>query len=200
MLASLSRVFFVVAAAAALSACTWTPHSVALQPKMNVEASGVGAGTRLYVRVIDERDDTNVGHRSVSTVGAKISAENLMSIVDAQLREGLTKKGYTLVGSEVGADATATYRLRAFKFYIEQGFWSGGENVSAALAVDSRRGSSDYSNVYRYRYDDRILVVPTGKGLDELMNAALSDILQQALSDRAFDTFVTQRPVLPPTQ
>jgi YajG family uncharacterized lipoprotein len=127
--------------------------------------------------------------------GAKITAEQLPSIVETQLREGETKKGYTLVPSQEGSEATVTFRLRSFKLGIEQGFWSGGQNVAAALSVDARRGPKDYSNVYRHESEKRIQVIPDGHEIDQVMTAALSEILSKALSDGNLDLFLTGRSI-----
>ena len=166
-----------------------------LQPQVDVAQSSVGAGTRLYMRVIDERDDMIVGHRAVGDNGAKITAEQLPSMVETQLREGETKKGYTLIPSQEGSEATVTFRLRSFKLGIEQGFWSGGQNVAAALSVDARRGPKDYSNVYRHESEKRIQVIPDGHEIDQVMTAAISEILSKALSDGNLDLFLTGRSI-----
>jgi uncharacterized lipoprotein len=174
-----------------ISGCAWTPHSVDLQPQVSTAQSSVGTGTRLFMRFVDERDDMIVGHRAVGDNGAKITAEQLPSVVEAQLRDGETKKGYTLVPSQEGSDATVTFRLRSFKLGIEQGFWSGGQNVAAALTVDARRGLKDYNNVYRHESEKRIQVIPDGHEIDQVMTAALSEILNKALSDDNLDLFLT---------
>ena len=173
------------------SGCAWTPHSVDLQPQVSTAQSSVGTGTRLFMRFVDERDDMIVGHRAVGDNGAKITAEQLPSVVEGQLRDGETKKGYTLVPSQEGSDATVTFRLRSFKLGIEQGFWSGGQNVAAALTVDARRGLKDYNNVYRHESEKRIQVIPDGHEIDQVMTAALSEILSKALSDDNLDLFLT---------
>ena len=188
-----SKIRFSVLLMAALfiSGCAWTPHSVDLQPQVGVAQSSVGASTRLYMRFVDERDDMIVGHRAVGQDGAKITAEQLPSVVEARLREGETSKGYTLVPSQEGSDASVTFRLRSFKLGIERGFWSGGQNVAAALSVDARRASKDYSNVYRHESEKRIQVIPDGHEIDQVMTAALSEILSKALSDGNLDLFLT---------
>ena len=126
--------------------------------------------------------------------GAKVSATSLPTIVESRLREGLIAKGYELVDSEDTADAKVTFRLRAFQFYIEQGFWSGGQNANAVLAADARRGEKDFTNVYRYSNEKRIQVIPDGGGIDTQMNSVLSEVLNKALADTSLDAFLTGKP------
>lgn len=176
-----------LAAVFSLSACAFTPHDVQVKPTAQAVASSVGQGTRVFFRFIDDRDDVTIGHRGVGSVGAKISSGDLPQSVEAQLRDELLKKQFQIVGSEVGSDASVTYRLRSFKFGIEQGFFSGGRNAAAALAVDAQRGSRTYANVYRYNSEERIMFVPGGDEIDNQMNAALNQILTKADTDEALD-------------
>jgi uncharacterized lipoprotein YajG len=176
-----------------VNGCAFTPHQLQLAPKINVAESEVGQGTKINFRFLDERDDTTIGHRSVATVGAKISAEQLPGFVEQQLRDGLAKKHYQFVDTESAANASVVYRLRALKFEIESGFFTGGRNASAALAVDVRRGQQSYTTVYRYNSEERILFLPGGDEIDNQMNEALGQILNKALADAAFDQFIAMR-------
>jgi uncharacterized lipoprotein YajG len=175
---------------AALSACAWTPHELDLAPKTLPVQSAVGNGTSLYFKFTDERDDLTIGHRSTATVGAKISAANLPATVEKSLREELQSKKFVIMESEEKADASVVYRLRAFKFYISQGFWAGKKNVSAVLAVDAHRGGKSYSNIYRYNSADTIVFVPGGKDIDAQMNDALEQILDKAAADKDLEAFL----------
>ena len=168
-----------------VGACAFTPHELAVKPAVEPAASDVGQGTRVFFRFVDERDDVTIGHRSVATVGAKISSSDLPGIIEAQLRQSLMKKQFQLTDSEPAGVAEVTYRLRSFKFDIESGFFSGGRNASAALAVDARRGDRSYTTVYRYNSEERILFVPAGNEIDAQMNAALNQILVKADADES---------------
>lgn len=153
----------------------------------------VGDRTSLAFKFSDERDDVTIGHRSVATVGAKISAHRLPAVIEAQLRNILTAKGYRLLSDTPGADAEVVYRLRSFKFDIEAGFWTGGRNAAAALAVDARRRDRTYTTVYRTNSEERILFVPGETEINQQMNAALNDILTKAAADTQLDQVLTQR-------
>jgi uncharacterized lipoprotein len=190
---SFQRFKIIVSCAAALllSACAFTPHDLALYPSTSVSPSTVGSGTKVYFRFVDDRDDTVVGVRGARAMGAKIAAPTLPAVAEARLKEGLQTKGYALVSDEQASDDTVTYRMRSFKFNVETGFWSGSDNVSAVLAVDALKNGKTYSNVYRFNSQHSAQVVPAGEDLDLMMNRALSDILQQAVTDSALDKFLT---------
>ena len=187
----LAYVISIIAVGASLAGCAFTPHELELKPSANVVASTVGQNTRLYYRFSDERDDAVVGHRGAGAVGSKITAESLPHVVDQQIRDGLKAKGYQLVDNETGADAKVTFRLRAFKFDIETGFFTGGQNTSAVLAADAWRAGKTYTNVYRYNSEERIMFVPGGNTIDNQMTQALNQILSKALADAALDGALT---------
>ena len=96
----------ILAVGAGLAGCAFTPHELELKPSANVVASTVGQNTRLYYRFSDERDDATIGHRGAGAwMGAKITAQDLPTLVDQQIRDGLKAKGYQLVDNEAAADA-----------------------------------------------------------------------------------------------
>ncbi len=177
----------------ALAACAWTPAELELKPNATVPSSTVGNGTTLSFKFSDERDDVTIGHRSVATIGAKISSQQLPVVVETQLQKILTAKGYRIVSNVTGGDAEVVYRLRSFKFDIEAGFFTGGRNAAAALAVDARRREKTYTTVYRTNTEERILFVPGEAEINQQMNAALNEILGKAASDSQLDQFLTQR-------
>lgn len=172
------------------AACAFTPHDTELRPTVQSSDSTVGQGRPVFFRFVDERDDVVVGHRSVGSFGAKVSATNLPTIVESQLRQSLEKKAFVLIGAEQPGTPTVVYRLRSFKFEVESGFFTGGRNATATLAVDARRGERSYNNVYRYNSEQRIVFVPGGSEINDQMNAALTQVLQQAAEDKELDRFL----------
>ena len=175
----------------ALGACAFTPHQVTLAPKTSFSSDSSGSGTSIYLEIIDDRDDTTVGHRGAGTMGSKITAPNLMNTLRTNLRDGFLKKGYQIVDAESAANANVTIKLRAFKYYVETGFFSGGENINAVLVLEALKAGGDYRNTYRYKDEERILIVQTGDSLDESLNAALATIMTQLMSDSKLHAFLT---------
>jgi uncharacterized lipoprotein YajG len=182
-----------VGALCLLSACTFTPAELALKPTSSTVASDAGHGTSVSFKFVDERDDVTVGHRGVATVGAKINAEDLPRTIEANLRQDLAGKQFVLLPEGQHADAEVIFRLRSFKFDIESGFFTGGRNAAAALAVDARKGEKTYNNIYRYNNEQRILFVPGESEINQQMNAALNQILTDAYNDTELTRFLAGR-------
>ncbi len=123
-------------------------------------------------------------------IGADITSAQIMPIIERELRTGFAAKGFTIANDGVPADATVTARLRAFKFFIETGFWTGAENTSVAIGINADRGVKDYEQVYRYSTEDRTMVVPKGTEIDEALNAALADVFRQIFADQQLMQFI----------
>lgn len=159
-----------------------------LRPMAVAGNSDLGRGTKVYFRFVDERDDVVIGHRGVGGNGAAINTTDLPKVMETSLRDALSRRGYQLVDAEQASDASVTYRLRSMKFDISQGFFTGGEDVTAAMAVEAKRGNRTYDQVYRYNDEQRDVVVPTGNAIDDHVNTALTSILQQAYGDNNLDS------------
>lgn len=183
----------VAAALALLTSCAFTPHDLELHPTVQPVESGIGHDTRLFFRFVDDRDELTVGNRGAGLMGAKVSAANLPQLIEAQLHLDLQKKAFQFASSESGADATVIYKLRSFSFKIETGFFTGGRDANAALAVEAIRNGKTYDKIYRSTSETRILFVPTGDEIDGQMSAALNDILTQADKDQDLDRFLTAK-------
>ena len=194
MTTSILRLVTAALVCVVLGGCAFTPHDVHLQPFETYNQSGVGAGTHIFFRFVDERDDLTLGARGAAGQGSRISASALPSTMQAQLRDVLSRKGFSLKGKEGDSDATVNYRMRSFKFEVETGFLTGSDNVSAVLAVDVLRRGRTYTNVYRFNSQHTAMVVPGGGDLDIMMNAAMNDLLRQADGDSALFQFLVKGP------
>jgi uncharacterized lipoprotein len=194
MTTSILRLVTAALVCVVLGGCAFTPHDVNLQPFETYNQSGVGAGTHIFFRFVDERDDLTLGARGAAGQGSRITASALPSMMQAQLRDVLSRKGFSLTGQEGDTDATVNYRMRSFKFEVETGFLTGSDNVSAVLAVDVLRRGRTYTNVYRFNSQHTAMVVPGGGDLDIMMNAAMNDLLRQADGDSALFQFLVKGP------
>ena len=188
---SVRNVLTLVVMALGLSACAFTPHDVAVTAKAPTEQSTVGAGTNLFLEVIDDRESTVVGQRGVGLQGADITSNQIMSVLEQEIAAGFKAHGFNVVDSAGASDVEVEARLRAFKFFIESGFFSGAENTSVAIGVEGKRGTDDYDRVYRSSSEDTALVVPAAASIDEKLNASLQNVLSQMFADKKLMEFLT---------
>ena len=192
------RLFILALPMVVASACTFVPADVDVQPSARATPSNIGHGVRVVFKFIDERDDIVVGHRGVGGQGAKIEAPTLDAVLEAKLREGLEQKSFVPVAESGSANQEVTYRLRSFKFDVESGFFTGGQNAAVALAVEARRGGRSYDNVYRNNSEQRIMAIPGESGINQQMNQVLDQVLSGAYGDAALDRFLAGGDASPP--
>ena len=177
---------------ALLAACAWTPHEVAITAQAPLETSSVGKGVTVALDVVDDRDDLVVGQRGAGMQGADITVKDIIPALETELKEGLEAKGFTVVSSKDSADAEFQANLRAFKFFIETGFWTGAENVNVVIKVEAEKGTDDFERNYRVSEEDRTMVIPAGEVIDDKLNAALEIVLSKIMADEELMAFLIQ--------
>lgn len=175
-----------------LSACVWTPHEVIVTAKAPVEPSSVGKGVTVALEVFDDRDDPVVGQRGAGLEGADITVKDIVPALETEIKDGLEAKGFTVVSAKESADAELQANLRAFKFFIETGFWSGAENVNVVIKVEAEKGTSDFERNYRVSEEERTMVIPAGEVIDDKLNAALEFVLTKIMNDQDLMEFLVQ--------
>ena len=167
-----------------VSACTFTPHEVEISAKAPKTESAIGAGVTVALQVIDDRESTVVGQRGAGMLGADITVNDILSVLNTELTEGLEANGFKVTAPGSTADAELEVRLRAFKFFLESGFFTGAENTSVVVALEAEKKGTDFDQTYRSSREERTLFVPGGGSIDANLNAALTAILGQIVGDR----------------
>lgn len=178
------------------SGCAFTPHEVQMSAAVPRMTSDIGKGITVGLRIIDDRDSSTVGQRGVGMQGADVSANALIPHIERQTQQLLSDKGFKVVGynDNTNTDAKLTVSMRAFKFFIETGFWTGANNVEVILKSEARNDAEDYVNTYRFNTEERMLVVPDGAGIDDMLNSALLDVFTQMAADGELFEFLANKP------
>lgn len=176
-----------------LGACAFTPHQIPITATAPKVESSVGDGIVLSLEVLDDRDSTVVGQRGTGMMGADITAPEVIAALERELTAGLEAQGFTVVPANSRADVDLEARLRAFKFFIETGFWTGAENTDVVVAVEAERAGEDYDRVYRASGETASIFVPGGEAIDQKLNAAFNSVLSQIMNDDALIAFLARR-------
>ena len=187
-----SRVTVCFAALVTASACAFTPHEVSITAEPSTTPSSIGDGVSVAFKVVDDRDDLVVGQRGAGMQGADITANGIIPAIEKELKEGIEAKGFRIVSMGDAADADFEANLRAFKFFLETGFWTGAENTNVAIRVDAKKLDREFVGMYRSNSEERTLVVPDGEAIDTKLSAALSEVLTDILEDRELMKFLAQ--------
>ena len=169
-----------------LSGCTFTPHQVKFTaaPVMHANTQ-IGAGTTLSLHMLDDRDRRTVGQRGIGAIGADVTAPALMPYLTQQITTGFRAQGFTLVSDQSHADAQVTVSLRSFRWDVQMGFFTGGEDVYVSIKAEGTRADRQEDVVKTYQYDSetRAFFVAHGAEISEKMDAGLAAVLSQLFSD-----------------
>ncbi|NIR47671.1 hypothetical protein GWO43_25635 [candidate division KSB1 bacterium] len=175
-----------------MTGCAFTPHKAKVsidQPK--IAPSTTAQGTTIRLKVVDERDDQDLGRRGAGIAVAKVRAEGLMPQFTQAVEEGFRKKGFELINDTAAADAELLVVLRALKFEESAGFFTVGAEADATILAEAKRGDEDYRNQYRSSDEDRQFAISFGGGIDEQLSLVLNDVLAQLFNDKRLDDFLT---------
>jgi uncharacterized lipoprotein YajG len=175
-----------------VSACAYTPHDVQIDAQAPVINSTAGEGTKLGLRIFDDRPSTTVGQRGAMNMGADITANQLMDRFEDQVNESYVAQGFEIVEyNDPSANARLEASMRNFDFFIESGFWTGANNVDIVIKADAENGSKTYAETYRFQSEERMLVVPDAEKISASLNAGLTDVLTKMTTDSQLKEVLT---------
>lgn len=174
-----------LAASVMASGCAFNPQVAQINPNVEVASGDLGKDTIVAFRVVDERDTKTIGNRGAAFgKGAKItSAQDVAALVHQTIAEGLGKKGFGITDYSEDLSPRLTVELRSLEYGTSVGFWTGGVQVVAALKGVAVKDGRTYERMYRYDNEKRVVVVPTAGKNDEMLNAALNDVMTQFFDD-----------------
>jgi uncharacterized lipoprotein YajG len=183
----MKRLLVIVAGLVLFSGCAFNPQQANLSPTINIPTSEEGKNVTIAVRVIDERPSKTLGRRGTAYGAAAeiTAAQDLATIVNQQVIDGLRKKGFNPVAYDETKDPRLTVEVRLLEYSTSQGFWTGGVHIKGALKAIAQRSGNTYENMYRSEKEERVMVVPTAGANEEWINTVLADVLQQMFADTA---------------
>jgi len=169
-----------------MSGCAFSPQSARIRPIASVAESNVGKGVVVAVRVVDERPDQAIGKRGAGGVGADIVPANQIEVaVQELLVASLKKRGFSVVDSNVSAQAKLGVEVRFLQYSVSQGLGSGGINIKVAIKATASNGGQIYEQLYRNDKEERVQFIPAAQTNENWINESLSKCIQDLLDDTA---------------
>lgn len=179
------------------SGCAFVPHEANLAiTSPSVSAHSDARHTKLYMNIVDDREDSDVGRRGAGIAASKVKAEGLIQKFVTTVEEGFRAKGYILTTSKADANAELMVALRTLKFEESAGFFTVGAEADAAIYANAEKGSEDYRQYYRASDEDRQLAISFGSGIDAQLSQVLKEALTKLFNDQQLDNFLTGRSAL----
>lgn len=181
----MTRFIILMAAIVAMTGCTYTPQSATIDPTIEVAEENLGQGAVVKLNVKDERANDEIGRRGTGALrGAAITSErSVAEVFQDELSEVLTKKGFVVAGPDDDYQTKLDVEIRALEYSTSMGFWTGGEHMNVAVKVIGDNGGEPYENFYRSEEEKRVMFVSGAKGNEELINAAVAEVLKQFAAD-----------------
>jgi uncharacterized lipoprotein YajG len=173
--------------------CAFTPQHISLAPQIDNVNSDIGKGLEVGVKVVDERTDRILGHRSVGAVGSEMTIDDQPEItIKKAILESLKKNGFTPVEYNPNLQRNLKVEIREIKFYISMGFWTGGVHTNAAIKADAINNGKTHEEFYREQNERRVMFIPGAKDNERDVNNTLSKTLQKLHHDPALMNFLAQ--------
>ena len=187
---------FIVTAVFALvfiNGCAFTDQKAVLNPTLEFSSQNFGNGQQVGIKVLDERPDKTLGYRGAQggNIGGKITTDqDVAKVLEDKIKEGLKMQGFEPTSYSDGVSRTMKVELRSLKYFISTGFWSGGAHTKSALKVIARNSGKEFEEFYRVEKEETIIFIPGAEGNEQLINSALSEILQKLFTDQKLFEFL----------
>lgn len=171
-----------------LGACSFKPMSVYVHPQLATSESTLTAEAQpVWLDVVDERAAPQLGSRSISGKTAAITAQNdlLMSLRKAFM-QSYQQQGFTFAAEKT--EGIAEIQLALLKTdYVSQSKALGGTitTLNTELQVKAQSGINRYEKSYRSSAENKTAFTPMQEAIEEMVNKALTDVLQRAANDQA---------------
>ena len=176
----------ILAVAGICSGCAFTPQAVVISPKVDVQASDVGADRTVNLNVVDERPRKTLGTRGVRGVGAELTIEgDLSATVQKALVEGLAKQRFKPVIDTNPESRELRVEIRNLDYTMLQGFFAGTLKVDIGLKAICVRGTQrPYEQLHRGEFATSVQVVQPDDANNSYISQAVSGAVNSLLQDR----------------
>lgn len=171
-----------------LSACAFKPMAVHVQPTLLApQAQPVSSGQPVWLEVLDERVAPELGSRSISGKTAAITAQNdlLLSLREAFI-EAYTQQGFTVVTDKAeGVPELQLVVVKTEYVSVSQALKGTTTTLNTELRLKAQSTTKNYVKNYRSSAENKTTFTPMQDAIQEMVNTALSDVLQRAVNDKA---------------
>lgn len=182
------RMFLLSMFALLLSACAYSPQQIQLDPVVTVNSSVTSASPAVALNVVDARGTTKVGSRGgVYATTANITVgSDVADAIRSKAAAALQQLGFTI---DPNADRKLQISLKQLTYRKTDGMLDQVA-VTAKLAVKADRGSQHYTSEYTAETQQQVVTTPGKDANQEILNKALSMVLQRLLDDRQLTSFL----------
>jgi uncharacterized lipoprotein len=172
-----------------LAGCATTPQAIQLNLQPDVPVSSQGHDVRVVVRVVDKRSGNILGYQTHENGEKKnpiTTVQDVAKTIYQALAQGLRRQGFGPHQYRGPSEARPRLTVTLEKLsYTRNNQGIGNQiHVQAKLAANADTVRQKYHAVYTVDKNKRHDLVDSKKENAKLVNAALTQALQNLLSDR----------------
>lgn len=175
-----------------LSACAYSPQQITIKPQVAVGDEVYGQGRSVAVEAEDRRASTAIGSRggaypdtSLITPANDISA----ALVEAT-KAGLRQQGF-LVDSTEPAAAKVKVVVDTLSYENDKDALTTKVILETVLLLEVSVAEKTYTGRYKSATSQQMVVKPSAKANELMINTLLSDTLRRALQDPKVKAFLS---------
>lgn len=172
-----------------LTGCTSAiNNTVDLRPHATVNASAIGNGKNVALRVFDERPQTLEAKYKQAKIS---SSEDVVELVTNQVTHGLTQYGFSPV-SDTSANRELTIKIMKIDYTSAKSYLGDNTETTIAVQAVAKNKTGTYTRTYRATgYSNQYLSV-TSVDPSEQVNAAFNKVLSNLLNDQELMAFLAK--------
>jgi uncharacterized lipoprotein len=178
-----------------ISACALSPHQVSIRPEIRLESPApLGIGHSIALDVADGRTGPVVGTRGGVYAGtSEIStAGDIRQPIRAELEKAFTTLGFEVRPAGDAADATLRVVIESIEYHAHGANVVREIETAATVRADAAKGTRTFSGRYQGSSKKDVLTAPDAADNEQLINAAVSRMLQRVAADRELLNFLTR--------
>lgn len=181
------RKVLLMLSALVLGACSFKPMSVYVQPKLVVPRAPLTVVQPIWLDVLDQRIAPELGSRSISGKTAAITAQNdLVASLRKAFVESYALQGFSFAPEKSEGIPELQLVLLKTDYVSSSKALKGTTTVlNTELRVKASNAAKSYEKSYRSSAENKTTFTPMQDAIEEMVNNALTDVLQRAANDKA---------------
>lgn len=178
------KILWMLVLTALTAGCALSPQTVALLPRIDVQAHPIGLGRELALEVIDRRPDSAIGARGGIYDTALITPRSPADrVLWEALAERLTASGFRVVAARPDVSLGLRVELLQLTYRASGQPVVNRVEVQAAIAALVRNGPRSLTGQYQANTSQVVFTAPSEAENERLINQVLGQALVRLLQD-----------------
>ena len=168
-----------------ISGCVFEAQQVYLNPKVNISEKNIGHNSKIFLKVIDDRDTTTIGHKgSYEGKHAQITSKNSLPVaLKQEIVRGLKTYKFKITNNSSN-NKKLTVEIRDLEYTTSSGFSSGGVHIKSYIQVIAQNNGRRIEKRYRTEKTKSVQIAPNDTTNEKWINETLTETITKLFQDR----------------